>query len=78
MLSLTLYERNLIVGGGTVSDKESIISKIIAVHEATLLLQRNVINLADVRNVFDYLLEANSLIVNCSTTSIMTIRLLMT
>ena len=40
MLSLTLHERNLILGGDTVPDKESIISKI------------NL--LADVRKVFDY------------------------
>ena len=34
MLSLTLHERNLILGGDTVPDKESIISKITAVHDA--------------------------------------------
>ena len=55
MLSLTLHERNLILGGDTVPDKESIISKITAVHEVTLILQRNFLNLlADFRKVFDY------------------------
>ena len=58
-LAMTLSERNIILGGGSVPAESSILNKVNAFDEATRLIQKRDFNIAYARQAFDFLLARN-------------------
>lgn len=53
-LAMTLSERNIILGGGSVPAESSILNKVNAFDEATRLIHKRDFNIADARQAFDF------------------------